>query len=384
MVRWHHRLDGHELEQLRKLVMDREGWHAVIHGTDWGGNWVLFWWVSHAQYIFESIFCWWAGLCFLPVVGPETKDGGGNGPPSKGPVQAVLGSVPPTLQQATPDPRLCWRLLDTHRQVWVSFLWGHCSFLLGLGKHKILPVSSKSLFLQSCISSVIKSHWPAKSNSPRFSVPLPDPQVGNSVESWNFHNSVRISLVSLFCSFWVICLAALWWGYWWPPSRRLMPQAVWPDLLHKEPLPLWKATADPHLCGGTQTQFWLSLSAVVGFWCAQCFVWALQGSLVGMQFDSKCDFTPPPSFCDFSFALGHGVSFFGGIQHSPVHGCSAVSCYFGVLAEDKHTSLNFIILGSFPSLGDNHSSQNQLLTLRVFLSAFLGCLLKSFASYKRL
>ena len=41
----------------------------------------------------------------------------------------------------------------------------------------------------------------------------------------------------------------------------------------------------------------------------------------------------------FSFALGHGVSFFGGIQHSAVNGCSAASCNFGVLAgEDECTS----------------------------------------------
>ena len=46
-----------------------------------------------------------------------------------------------------------------------------------------------------------------------------------------------------------------------------------------------------------------------------------------------------PSCWGFSFALGHGISFLGGIQHSPVNGCSAVSCNFGVLAgEDKHTS----------------------------------------------
>ena len=32
MVGWHHRLDGHEFEQLRKLVMDREAWHAAVHG----------------------------------------------------------------------------------------------------------------------------------------------------------------------------------------------------------------------------------------------------------------------------------------------------------------------------------------------------------------
>ena len=45
-----------------------------------------------------------------------------------------------------------------------SLLWGHCSVLLGPGVHKVLFVSSKSLFPQSCVSSVIKSHWPPKSN----------------------------------------------------------------------------------------------------------------------------------------------------------------------------------------------------------------------------
>ena len=33
MAGWHHRLDGHELGQLRELVMDREAWHAVIYGV---------------------------------------------------------------------------------------------------------------------------------------------------------------------------------------------------------------------------------------------------------------------------------------------------------------------------------------------------------------
>ena len=64
---------------------------------------------------------------------------------------ALLHSVPPT--EATVNPRLCWRLLDTHRQVWDSRLWGHCSFLLGPGAHKVLSVPSKSLFPQSCVSS---------------------------------------------------------------------------------------------------------------------------------------------------------------------------------------------------------------------------------------
>ena len=33
MVRWHHVLDGHEFEQLLGVVMDREAWHAVVHGV---------------------------------------------------------------------------------------------------------------------------------------------------------------------------------------------------------------------------------------------------------------------------------------------------------------------------------------------------------------
>ena len=68
-------------------------------------------------------------------------------------MHALLHSVLLALQQATTDPRLHRRLLDTFRQVWVSLLWGHCSFLLGPGVHKVLFVPSKSLFPQSCVSS---------------------------------------------------------------------------------------------------------------------------------------------------------------------------------------------------------------------------------------
>jgi len=49
----------------------------------------------------------------------------------------------------------------------------------------------------------------------------------------------------------------------------------------------------------------------------------------------------------FSFAFGSGVSFsfFGVIQHSPVDGCSAASCNFGVLArEDECISFYSTIL----------------------------------------
>ena len=49
MAGWHHWLDGHESEWIRELVMDREAWHAAIHGVaksrTWLSNWTeMNWW----------------------------------------------------------------------------------------------------------------------------------------------------------------------------------------------------------------------------------------------------------------------------------------------------------------------------------------------------
>ena len=33
MVEWQHCLDEYEFEQTLELVMDREAWHAVVHGV---------------------------------------------------------------------------------------------------------------------------------------------------------------------------------------------------------------------------------------------------------------------------------------------------------------------------------------------------------------
>ena len=84
----------------------------------------------------------------------------------------LLHSVPLALQQATTDPRLGQRLLDTHREVCVSLLWGHCSFLLGPGAHKVLFVPSKSLFPQSCVSSGSSMVGPMATSSKRaYAIP---------------------------------------------------------------------------------------------------------------------------------------------------------------------------------------------------------------------
>ena len=150
---------------------------------------------------------------------------------------ALLHSVLLTLQQATPDPCLRWRLLDTHGQVWVSLLWGHCSFLLGPGAHKVLFVPSKSLFPQSCVSS------------------------GSSVVGLMATSSKRVYAI--------------------PRSAALRGPA--PAAGHCWPVPPQETNTHRQVC--------LSLCGVS--WCAQGFDWALQASLAGMGFDSKCDFVLP-------------------------------------------------------------------------------------------
>ena len=68
-------------------------------------------------------------------------------------MHALLHSVPPTLQQATADPHRHWRLLDTHGQVWVSLLWGLCSFLLDPGAQGFVCA------LQGSVSPVLCKLW---------------------------------------------------------------------------------------------------------------------------------------------------------------------------------------------------------------------------------
>ena len=81
-------------------------------------------------------------------------------------------------RRPTPPPRL----LDTHGQGWVSLSWGPCCFFLGPGTHKVLFVSSKSLFPQSCVSfggsmvglmatSSKRSHAIPRSTAPRAPAP---------------------------------------------------------------------------------------------------------------------------------------------------------------------------------------------------------------------
>ena len=144
--------------------------------------------------------------------------------------------------------------------------------------HKVLFVPSKSLFPQSCGNSVIKSHWPPKSNSlgvlgPFAASPYPGWEI--CCGSQNFLNSMRISWYN--CS--TVCGSSAQ-GLYGGANGDLLQEGLChilhdPGLLYQETLSPWQATADPWLCRGhsnTQRQVWLSLCRVSGFWCTEDFV----------------------------------------------------------------------------------------------------------------
>ena len=77
MVGWHHWLSGYEFGKLPELVMDREAWHAAVHGVaksrTWLSDWTeLNWWLI--LYIFLCAYCpsvypLWHNVssCLLPI-----------------------------------------------------------------------------------------------------------------------------------------------------------------------------------------------------------------------------------------------------------------------------------------------------------------------------
>ena len=112
---------------------------------------------------------------------------------------------------------------------------------------------SKSLFPESCVSSVIQSYWPPKSNSLGVLSPLPDSQVGKSVVGPRTLLTVREFL-------WYNCSSVCGLSAWCLYGGAHIP--CLPGLLQPEPLSPQQATADPCLCrrhSKTQRQIWLSL-----------------------------------------------------------------------------------------------------------------------------
>ena len=133
-------------------------------GRDWlGGLWVFFLWVGQYSVNLFSTFRLMSRAVFPPhcLAWGQTMVGIM--------VTSFTRIYASTVAFSTPDLAAghCQQtpLPETPGHSQASLLWGHWSFLLCPGAHKVLFVPSKSLFPQSCGSSVIKSHWPPKSNS---------------------------------------------------------------------------------------------------------------------------------------------------------------------------------------------------------------------------
>ena len=85
-----------------------------------------------------------------------------------------------TPQQATVDPCLHQRRLDTQREVWLSLLWGHCSSLLAPGVHKALCcVCTNKLVLQVCVPSPVEVLKSNLTGLQRESLGLLSPSAGS-------------------------------------------------------------------------------------------------------------------------------------------------------------------------------------------------------------
>jgi len=98
---------------------------------------------------------------------------------TKGHFLGLLLLVPPSLQRATADPRLRRSSSNTRWLVWFSLLWGHCSFPLSPGAHKILFVPSKCEVSISLSPMEVLQSNPVGLHSQNpwgFLVPLLDPQ----------------------------------------------------------------------------------------------------------------------------------------------------------------------------------------------------------------
>ena len=162
----------------------------------------------------------------------------------------------------------------------------------------------------------------------------------------------------MFSSLWVVCSVALW----ETRANGKLLQEDWchmpclPNLLQPEPPSLRQVTADPCLCrkhSNTQRQVWFSLlweSVILSFgphahkvlFVPFEYLWRVWDLIV-----NAISYHLLPSRRSFSFVLGCRASFFGGIQHSLVHGCSAASCNFGILTgENECMSLYSAILGT--------------------------------------
>ena len=142
----------------------------------------------------------------------------------------------------------------------VSLLWGHCSLLLGPGEHKALFVPSKSLFPRSCGMSIIKSHWPSKSNSLGIlSLFAGSPSWRICCGPWKFYNGwenffgvIVLQFVGCLLNDSIVALMPT-------SSKKLCHIPCLPVCWSQSPCPRGRPLLTPASTGDAQRPVWLSL-----------------------------------------------------------------------------------------------------------------------------
>ena len=139
----------------------------------------------------------------------------------------------------------------------------------------------------------------------------------------------------------------------------------YPGLLHPECLPLQQATADPYrLRRHSNSPGLVSVGSLGPYVHKVCLSPLSISGRCG--FDYKCDFAPPTILLGLLLCPWKWCIFLGGIQHSPVDGCSAASCNFGALTGDEHTSFySTILCGMLSGFRGSSMDENFIPTSRV-------------------
>ena len=68
MVGWHHRLNGHEFEQILETVKDREAWCAAVHGVAKSEAQLSSWKTTNLQIAMQIIVWFWNDKQYLVIL----------------------------------------------------------------------------------------------------------------------------------------------------------------------------------------------------------------------------------------------------------------------------------------------------------------------------
>ena len=267
-----------------------------------------------------------------------------------------------TLWQATVDPPTPLPETPKHRQIWLSLLWGRCTFHLGPGAHRVLFVPSKESLVspvlwkfcnQILLTFIVR--FPGDSQSLCWIPKLRSLFCGPGLSQvWELFDIFVLQFVDHPSGGYVVRLMAA-------SSRGLMPHIVPPRTAATSALVPVAATADPHLrrrLSNIHRQVWLSLlcGSLILSWVLVCTKFCLCPPKVSGRYEVWLNMIAALllSHWSFTFVVGQGVSSFGGFQCPPVDGCSAARCDFGVPAGDKEHRSFYSVLRLSPQHLPDH------------------------------